>query len=150
MNPSPSVPDQTSSSQFTPKPANGTRVVIALTCWLFSGIGVLMSLMLMGNSIAALLTRPLTKVLHEVGFYLGLGIPYAWLSLAVMTGGWVGNTRVNWHWPLMGGMVGLLCMAYAAPFILLYFPCVFLGIYLIYFHLGADIPSKQDSASEIR
>lgn len=145
MHPPSSTSDQTNQSQLSPKPANGSRVVIALLCWLFSGLGVLISLMLMGFSIAALLTQPLKDVSQGMTFYLGLFIPYAWLALGVMTGGWVSNTRVKWHWPLIGGMVGLFCASVFAQYIFLYFTFVFLGIYFIYFHLGADIPSAQET-----
>lgn len=127
------------SSRQSAKPANGSRAAIALACWLFSSIGVLLSLMtIVGASVVALLSAPFPEVVQSGNFYLGLGIAYAWTALAVMTRGWVSNKPVAWHWPLAGGMVGLICCIYFAAFIPLYLPCAILGIYLCYFHLIGD------------
>ena len=72
--------------------ANGSRVAIALACWLLSIIGILMSLMMIvGVSIASLLTKPISEVIQSRSFYLGVGTAYAWTALAVMTSSWVSN-----------------------------------------------------------
>jgi hypothetical protein len=97
-------------------------------------------MMIVGVSINSLLTKPFSEVIQSSIFYLGLGTAYAWTALAVMTGGWISNKPVAWHWPMAGGMIGLVCSVYFAAFIFFYLPCVFLGMYLCYFHLAGDTP----------
>jgi Na+/melibiose symporter-like transporter len=139
--------DSANLPRSSSKPANGSRFAIALTCWLLSSIGVLMSLMVMvGVSIVALLTKPLAETLQSSSFYLGFGAAYAWAALAVMTGGWVSNEPVAWHWPVVGGVLGLICSAFFFAFIPLYLPCLLLGLYLSYFHLAGYSPDAENSS----
>jgi cobalamin synthase len=60
-----------------------------------------------------------------------------------MTGAWVGDRQAAWHWPLLGGLAGLICVAVFFLAIPLYFPCVFLGLYLCYFHLVGHAQRKD-------
>ncbi|WP_291518939.1 hypothetical protein [Acidovorax sp.] len=134
------------SSPPSPKPSNGSRAAIALACWLLSSIGALTSLMMIvGVSVVAVLTEPISDVIQSSSFYLGIGTAYSWTALAVMTEGWVSNKFVSWHWPLFGGIVGIVCAVYFAAFILICLPCVFLGMYLCYFHLAGHTPDEQNA-----
>jgi len=127
--------------------ANGSRFAIALACWLFSSIGVLMSLMLIASSsMVSLIRDPLPQVLQSGTFYLGLAMACAWTALAVMTGAWVSNRQVSWLWPLLGGLTGILCTVAFAVFIPFYLPCLFLGFYLCYFHLAGSAATEQNAA----
>lgn len=146
MNTDPQSTSPTSPLRHPSKPVNGSRVAVALACWLLSSIGVLMSLMMIGTCISSLLTKPPAEVLQSGIFYLGIGTAYAWVALAVMTGGWVGNNAVAWHWPLAGGMVGLICLVAFAAFIPLYLPCALLGMYLCYFHLAGYADDAENPA----
>ena len=137
--------DPTSQLSQPTQLANGKRVAFALVCWLLSSIGILMSLMMIvGASIVSLLTMPLAENLQSGMFYLGFGTAYAWLALGVMTGGWVSNRQVAWHWPVAGGSIGLVCSISFTAAIPLYLACVLLGFYLCYFHLaGQNAGSKK-------
>ena len=127
--------------------ANGSRVAIALACWLLSIIGILMSLMMIvGVSIASLLTKPISEVIQSRSFYLGVGTAYAWTALAVMTSSWVSNRPVAGHWPLIGGMMGVICSGFFVAFIPLYLSCALLGMYLCYFHLAGYRPDEHNAA----
>jgi hypothetical protein len=127
--------------------ANGSHFSIALACWLFSSIGVLMSLMLIASSsVVSLIRDPLSYVLQSGTFYLGLSMAFAWTALAVMTVAWVSNQQISRLWPLLGGLTGILCSAVFAAFIPLYLPCLFLGLYLCYFHLAGSTASEQNAA----
>lgn len=133
-------------SPSVPRPVNGSRVAIALACWLLSSVGVLVSLMaILSVFIAALLTKPLEEVLQSGSFYFGLGVAYAWTALAVMTAAWISNKQLAWHWPLLGGMAGMICSAVFMFFIPLILPCFFLGLYLVYFHLAGYVPSVESA-----
>src|SRR5262245_10926284 len=101
-------PGEIESSTLPSETANGSRFAIALACWLFSSIGVLMSLMLIvSSSVGSLIRDPLSQVLQSGSFYLGLAAACAWTALAVMTGAWVSNRQVSWLWPLLGGLTGI-------------------------------------------
>jgi len=126
--------------------SNGSRFAISLACWLFSSIGVLMSLMLVASSVVSLIRDPIRQVLQSSTFYLGLAIAVAWTALAVMTGAWVSNQSVSRLWPLLGGLTGIICTAVFSLFIPLYLPCSLLGLYLCYFHLTGSAVSGQNAA----
>ena len=139
--------DPTSQLSQPTRFANGKRVAFALVCWLLSSIGILMSLMMVvGTAIASLLTKPLAENLQTGMFYLGFGTAYAWLALGVMTGGWVGNKQVAWHWPVVGGSIGLVCSVSFVAAIPLYLPCVLLSLYLCYFHLAGPTAGSKNAA----
>lgn len=104
-----------------------------------------MSLMVFaGASFASLWTQSLTDTLRSSTFYLGWGMAYAWLALARMTMGWIGERRVAWHWPVIGGMAGVVCATFFATAIVLYLPCALLGVYLCYFHLAGRRPPASE------
>ena len=103
-------------------------------------------MMIVGACVASLLTKPALEVLVSWEFYLGLGTAYAWLALGVMTGAWVSNKRLAWHWPVFGGVVGMACAAAFAVMIPLYLPCAILGFYLCYFHLASRVHATENAA----
>ena len=76
-------------------------------------------MMIVGFSIVSLLTQPLAETLSGSKFYLGFGVAYAWLALGVMTSAWVSNKQLAWHWPVLGGIAGVLCSAYASGQVIL-------------------------------
>ena len=143
-----SVPTEPEIPVLQPsKPVSGGRSAVAFACWLLSSIGALMSLMMVvGVSVSSLFTQPLSEVLSGSNFYLGFAVAYAWLALAVMTSAWVKNKQLAWHWPVLGGMAGILCSAMFAAFIPLYLPCAFLGLYLCFLHLAGPNLEAQNAA----
>lgn len=127
------------TTEIAPPPktkAIGSRCAIAIACWVFSSVGALMALMM---SISTVVVAPLKKPLEQWSlgfeFYLGLAIAYAWVSLAVMTSVWINDKRVAWHWPVFGGLAGLLGSVVFAVMLPFYLTCACLGMYLFYFHL---------------
>ncbi len=96
-----------------------------------------MSLMVFtATAVTALVNEPFFQVVNDPKFCLGLSVAYAWSSLAVMTIAWVGDRRVAWHWPVLGGLAGLVSAIFFAPFVLLYLPGAVLAVYLSVFHIS--------------
>lgn len=108
-----------------------------------------MSLMMfVGASIVSLLTQPFLESFRDSKLYIRFGVAYAWIALGVMTGAWLADKPVHWHWPVVGGLIGILCCAVFAVFVPLYLPCVLLGLYLCYFHLAGKTAGKNNAASQ--
>lgn len=124
-----------------PAHANGTRVTIALACWLPASVGVLSSLMFTAASLFSWVTGPRQADLGQAGNYVGLCVLGAWVALAVMTVAWVKNRRVHWAWPVFGSLNGVAMALLFHPFWFLYFSAAGLAVYLACFHLRAT-PSR--------
>lgn len=134
------MPDEIAShASATPPPPgdrNGQRFTVALVCWLLSSLGVLFSLMLViGGMLWPLLPHPPDTMRQNIPFFLSALVLYAWVALAVMTEAWVNRRRVAWHWPVLGGLAGLVCAVFFMMGAWLCLPCIGLGIYLVYAHL---------------
>ncbi|GKS98243.1 hypothetical protein AVKW3434_02665 [Acidovorax sp. SUPP3434] len=125
---------------------NGRRVAISLVCWLFSSVGVLMSLtMIVSSSMVAVIADPASAV-RGTGFYLGIAAAFAWLALIVMNLAWLREERTSLLWPMGGGLAGMVCTAAFLPFIFLFLPCLLLGLYLCNVHLSGSA-SDETSAN---
>jgi hypothetical protein len=124
-----------------PAHVNGTRVAIALACWLPASVGVLSSLMFTGASLFSLITGPGQAGLGQAASYVGLCVPGAWVALAVMTVAWVKNRKAHWAWPAFGSLNGVAAALLFHPFWFLYFSAAGLAVYLAWFHLRTT-PAK--------
>ena len=110
----------------TPQYTNGTRFAIALTCGLFSSIGMVCSVFLL----ASIVTKS-----PATGSLVALVVLYAWAALAVMTVAWVRDERVSMYWSVPGTLAGLGCSILFIPFLPFFLSASILGCYLSYFHL---------------
>lgn len=111
----------------TNSPTSGNRFAIALGSWCFAGIGVLLSVMLAGASLATD-SSGATTVLMVVPFC-------AWVALAVMTVRWVQEQRCHWLWPVLGTLCGIVSAVMFAAAFLVYISALPLAVYLVFWHL---------------
>ena len=102
--------------------------------------------MSVGLALELVVKLPFLSAIQEPKLYWGIAVLYAWTSLAVMTSGWVTDKPVAWHWPLIGGLTGIMCTVVFAPFLLTVLSCLFLGVYLSFLHLAGVVGARDGNS----
>ena len=106
------------------------RVTVAIACWASAIPGVFMSFLFFYSAVNSHFEFDV-----DGPNYIGLAIPVAWLSLAMMTMDWIRNSRSSVIWLIFGTVTGLPLAGLFSPFIAFYFTLVGLAVYLLVWNI---------------
>lgn len=103
----------------------GSRFAMAITSWIFAGIGVLSSIMFAGVSMVS----------ENASGILAIMPLLAWVSLSVMTFLWIQDRHAHWLWPVIGLITGTISAVMFSFVFFVYISAVPLATYLVFWHL---------------
>ncbi len=123
--------------------------LILLTCVPALAGYLLMTLALLSGK------SPIRGGLRELSGVIFLSVSFgggwiAWLALAHMSVGWIGNTAVSRRWPVVGSIAGVigilpfLLEVRAMPVLLLVMPAMLFAVFLCRWHwTAATLPGNE-------
>jgi hypothetical protein len=106
---------------------SGNRFIVAVLSWLFSSVGIWFSLIFFFSGLTSGKQDGLIMLIS----YLPL---LGWISLGVMTAGWLKNQQCHSLWPIVGSLSGIFSAIVCYQFYAVYISAVPLAIYLVFWH----------------